>query len=80
MFDHISVAMKQWREAAEKMQSAVCQAVSLLNRSPEVARSTEGREAHMILRKALSDYADDYMDQPVTEAERETIARKHRKA
>ena len=80
MTDHLAIALKQWREAAEKMQAAACQAVALLNQAPEVARCAEGREARDILRRALAAYADDYMEQPVTDDEREAIARKHRKA
>ncbi len=64
--------------STQKLHAAVCQAVALLNRAPEVARCAEGREAHMILRQALADYADAYMDQPAPEAERETVACKHR--
>lgn len=62
----------------QKLHAAVCQAVALLNRAPELARSTEGREAHTILRQALADYADAYMDQPAPEAERAAVACKHR--
>lgn len=43
---------------AGALHAAVCQAVALLNRSPEVARCAEGREAHNLLRQALADYAD----------------------
>lgn len=60
------------------MHTAVCQAVALLNVAPEVVRCKEGREARDILRQALADYADAFMDQPVTSAERESVARKHR--
>ena len=59
---------------------AVCQAVALLNRAPEVARCTEGREARDILRQALVEYADTYMDQPAPETERAAVARKHQKS
>jgi len=78
MFDPDEIAVKVWREAAEKMHTATCQAVALLNRAPEVAQCAEGREARDILRQALAVYADAYMEQPVSEAERHTIARKHR--
>jgi hypothetical protein len=54
------------RPADEALHAAVCQAVALLNRSPEVVRIAEGREAHQILRLALADYADGYMNAPVT--------------
>lgn len=64
--------------STQKLHAAVCQAVALLNRAPEVARCAEGREAHTILRQALADYADAYMDQPAPEAEREAVACKHR--
>ena len=61
------------------LHMAVCQAVALLNAAPEVARCAEGREARDILRKALIDYADAYMDQPATERELATVASKHRR-
>ena len=63
----------------DALHAAVCQAVALLNRSPGTASCPEGREAHTILRQSLVAHADAYMDQPVTEAEREAVARKHRK-
>lgn len=66
--------------ASEKLHAAVCQAVALLNRAPEVARCAEGREAHTLLRQALVDYAEAYMDEPAPEHERAAVARKHRKA
>ncbi len=65
------------RPVAEALHAAVCQAVALLNRAPEVARCTEGREARDLLRHALVAYADAYMDEPVTERERATVAAKH---
>ena len=40
------------------LHGAVCQAVALLNRSPEVARCAEGRQAHTILREVLVLHAD----------------------
>ncbi len=67
------------RPVAEALHVAVCQAVALLNRAPEVARCSEGREARDLLRQALADYADAYMDQPVTEHERAAVARKHQR-
>lgn len=63
---------------SEKLHAAVCQAVALLNRAPEVARCAEGREAHTLLRQALADYADAYMDEPAPEHERAAVAQKHR--
>jgi len=42
----------------EELHSAICQAVALLNISPECARGVESREAHNILREALIDYAN----------------------
>jgi len=63
-------------EPVKKLHEAVCQAVALLNRAPELARSTEGREAHNLLRQALVDFADAYMDEPVTESERAAVAAK----
>lgn len=65
---------------SEKLHAVVCTAVSILNVSVDMARSEEGRQVRDILRQALIDYADDFMDQPVTEQERKLIARKHRLA
>ena len=62
------------RPAAEALHAAVCQAVALLNRAPEVARCAEGREARDLLRQALVDYADAYMDEPAPERERAQAA------
>lgn len=64
---------------ADALHIAVCQAAHLLNASPEVARSKEGREARDILRQALVDYADSVMNAPVTESEYKAIHRGHRK-
>ena len=66
-------------EPVKKLHEAVCQAVALLNRAPELARSNEGREAHTLLRQALVDVADAYMDAPVTESERAAVAAKHQR-
>lgn len=63
----------------EALHVAVCQAVALLNRAPEVARCAESREARDLLRQALADYADAYMDEPVTERERVHVASKHQR-
>lgn len=51
----------------ENLHTAMCQAVALLNVTPEIARSETGRRAHNILREALVKYADEYLNQPVTE-------------
>lgn len=67
------------RPAAEALHAAVCQAVALLNRAPEVARCAEGREARDLLRQALVDYADAYMDEPAQERERAAVAAKHQR-
>ena len=67
------------RPASEALHVAVCQAVALLNRAPEVARCAEGREARDLLRQALVDYADSYMDEPATERERAAVAHKHQR-
>ena len=45
-------------KAVGRLHEAVCQAVALLNRSPETALCAEAREAHTILRQALIDIAD----------------------
>lgn len=65
-------------QTSERLHAAVCQAVAIMNMSLDIARSPDGREARDILRQALIDYANDFMDQPVTEKERELIARRHR--
>jgi len=65
---------------SEALHATVCQAVTLLNSAPEVARCAEGREARDILRQALANYADAYMDQPVSEGELSRISSKHRRA
>lgn len=62
----------------ENLHAAVCNAVAIMNTSIDIARSPEGRKARDILRQALIDYADEYMDQPVSEQERELVARRHR--
>ena len=54
-------------EPIKKLHEAVCQAVELLNRAPEVSRCAEWREAHNLLRQALVDVADAYMDAPMSE-------------
>lgn len=63
----------------ENLHAAVCSAVAIMNTSMDIARSPEGRNARDILRQALINYADGYMDATVAEKERESIARKHRK-
>lgn len=42
----------------DALHAAVCQAVALMNVSPEIARSADGREAHTVLRQALVEFAD----------------------
>lgn len=66
--------------ASERLHAAVCQAVALLNCAPEVARCAQGQEAHTLLRQALVDYANAYMEQPAPDHQRAKIARKHRKS
>ncbi len=60
---------------AEKLHTAICQAVALLNQCPEGVRITEVRDAHNILRAALADY---FMDQPAPAHEQAAIAKLHR--
>jgi hypothetical protein len=54
------------REACAKEEEglhvAICQAVTLLNMSPEVARCASGREANNILRQALANYNTEKRD------------------
>lgn len=64
----------------QSLHLSVCNAVQVMNMSPDIARSEDGRKARDILRQALIDYADSYMDQPVSESERESVAKKHRRA
>ena len=59
----------------DDLHAAVCRAVALLNVSLEVAGCADGREARDILRQALVDYADAFMNQPATAEEVE----RHRK-
>jgi len=63
--------------AKDKLHAAICQAVSVLNLAPEVARLSEGRQVSAILRQALADYADDFMNKPASEKDRAVIRRKH---
>lgn len=42
----------------EALHAAVCQAVSIMNQSFDIAASKDGRKANDILRQALIDYAD----------------------
>ena len=66
-------------DLSEPLHVAICQAVTLLNKSSDVALGADGRQAREILRAALVSYADLYMDQPVTERERVKIASKHQR-
>lgn len=45
----------------DNLHTAMCQAVALLNVTPEIARSETGRRAHDILREALVKHADEYI-------------------
>lgn len=65
-------------EPVDALHKAVCKAVELLAVSPEIARISAGREVSNVLRQALVDYADAFMDQPVTQEEREAVASNHR--
>jgi hypothetical protein len=65
-------------QLAQALHTAVCEAVAIFNTAIEVARLPDGRKVHDILRNALVEYADAYMDQPAPESERVAVARKHR--
>lgn len=54
-------------ELEKLMHIAVCQAVALMNCSTTVPVCQYSRQAHEILRKSLADYADAYMNQPVSD-------------
>jgi len=76
--------INEWRskaEAAVEMENmlhvASCKAVNLLNSSAKVAACEHGREASIILRKALAEYAEHFMSRQITEEEWSTIAKKH---
>ncbi len=64
----------------DHMKVSICQAVALLYASEEVSVCPKGREARDILRKALSDYADYYMDQAVDDKDRAKVAIKHQRS
>jgi hypothetical protein len=57
------------------LHTAICEAASILSTAPDVIRCADGRKARDILRQALIDYADAFMDQPATEDERSAIHR-----
>ncbi len=63
--------------AADNLHAAICQAVGVLNIAPDVARISEGRQVSQILRGALSEYAEDFMDEPAPESERAAIHKGH---
>jgi hypothetical protein len=65
-------------EREAKLHDAICQAVSIMNMSIEIARSKDGRQAKDILRQALVDYADDFMEQPTSESEQLAMRRLHK--
>lgn len=64
--------------SSERLHAAVCEAVSVMSTSPDIARSADGRKARDILRQALIDYADAFMNETPTDEERELVARHHR--
>ncbi len=51
----------------EALHAAVCQAVSIMNQSFDIAASKDGRKANDILRQALIDYADSQVAAPAGE-------------
>ena len=53
----------------QQLHKAICEAVALLNLSPESAKSLHFRQAHELLREVLVKYADYVMDLPVTTEE-----------
>lgn len=62
-----------------KLHAAICRAVEILNIAPEVARISEGRQVRDVLRQALAEYADDFMNQPAEEGERSKVAEGHQR-
>lgn len=67
MSKHPQATMSTQRET--DLHAAVCHAVAILNRSPEVVLIAEVREVRDTLQQALIDYADAFMDQPTSEGE-----------
>ena len=63
--------------STDNLHAAVCNAVVILNAAPELQRYKEGRDVRDILRQALIDYADSFMDAPVTPGELRAVDRKH---
>lgn len=55
---NLAQSLADARAEVDRLHGAVCQAVALLNRAPEVAQCTEGRQAHTILREVLVLHAD----------------------
>lgn len=62
----------------QMLHSAICEAVAILNVSPDVVVLENGGKVRMLLREALARYADDFMDERVTKSEREAVAKRHR--
>ena len=60
------------------LHTAVCNAVAILNVSPEIVSLNSGRKVHGILRACLVEFADVYMDEIPTNKEVSSIHRKHR--
>lgn len=61
----------------EVLHVALCQAVQIANSSVELICCEAGVEVRRILRQALIDYADAYMNQPTNEAEQAAMRRGH---
>jgi len=53
-----ATALRILGDQGKAMHTALCQAVSILNVSPEMARLEDGRKVSNILRQALVDFAD----------------------
>ena len=54
----------------DQLHEAVCQAVNILNTSPDLCLTAPGRQVRSILREALANYE---MEQPDTEDRRSTL-------
>ena len=61
------------------LHKAVCNAVEILNVSPEVVVLPNGREIYNILRNSLAVFAEEYMNETPKTTEIKTINRKYNK-
>jgi len=63
----------------ERLHAAICSAVEILNTAPSVIATREGRQIRDLLRQALADHADEFMDKQTWERERAFIMKRRRR-